>query len=161
MPKIELQISALPINVRTARLVAASLGRRIGLDAVVIDEVKLAVGEACSRAVIVHAATAAGEPIIIEFRDDDDLLEVSVKDCGPVGARLPDAESVGVPDVDAYVVSSFADAGSGRAFGEETASLTPALGLAMLAGLVDDVSVGDRSESRGTIVTMRWPIVSF
>ncbi len=54
MPKVELQISALPAHVRTARLVAAALGRRLGLDAVVIDEIKLAVGEACSRAVRVH-----------------------------------------------------------------------------------------------------------
>ena len=51
MPTVELHFGALPLHVRTARLVAAALGRRVGLDAVVIDEVKLAVGEACSRAV--------------------------------------------------------------------------------------------------------------
>ena len=159
MPKIELHFSALPVNVRTARLVAASLGRRVGLDAVVIDEIKLAVGEACSRAVIVHAGAAA--PIVVEFHDDDDLLEISVKDCGPVGARLPDAETAEAPYIGAHVVDSYVDTDSDQDSREDGASLTPALCLAMLAGLVDDVSVDDRSESRGSVVTMRWPIVSF
>ena len=40
-----------PAHVRTARLVAVAVARRAGVDEDVLDEVRLAVGEACSRAV--------------------------------------------------------------------------------------------------------------
>jgi serine/threonine-protein kinase RsbW len=147
MPKVELHIGALPVHVRTARLVAASLGRRVGLEAAAIDEVKLAVGEACSRAVTVHHATGAMEPIIVQFRDDDDVLEVAVLDCGPGGERLPAA---GDSYLDYHALPSPEPAGQ----------LTPGLGLAMIAGLVDDVTVEDRSETGGTVVTMRWTVAA-
>jgi serine/threonine-protein kinase RsbW len=147
MPKVELHIGALAVHVRTARLVAASLGRRVGLEAAAIDEVKLAVGEACSRAVTVHNATGAKEPIIVEFRDDDDALEVAVLDCGPGGERLP-AAGDSYLDYDALPSP------------QPTTQLTPGLGLAMIAGLVDDVTVEDRSETGGTVVTMRWTVAA-
>jgi serine/threonine-protein kinase RsbW len=165
MPKVELQISALPVNVRTARLVAAALSRRIGLDAVVIDEVKLAVGEACSRAVAVHRSSDVDEPIVIQFRDDSDILEIQVLDCGPVGALLP-AGSDGAAGADAVeeaaqLLKSATSSAQETAYSEgavDVAGLAPRLGLAMIAGLVDDMSVEDRSEPRGTVVTMRWPL---
>jgi serine/threonine-protein kinase RsbW len=171
MPKVELQISALPINVRTARLVAAALSRRIGLDAVVIDEVKLAVGEACSRAVAVHRSAGVIEPIVVQFRDDFDILEIAVLDRGPTGALLPgsgdpggaDAEDV-VAEEAARLLEYAASSAQEPPYLERTAdvaSLAPRLGLAMIAGLVDDMSVEDRSEPLGTAVTMRWPIVTF
>jgi len=151
MPKVELHIGALPIHVRTARLVAASLGRRIGLDAIAIDEVKLAVGEACSRAVSVNHAAGAREPVVVQFRDDDDVLEVSVMDCGPSGTQLPSAAAAEAVYGEVYE--------SYEAY--EGERLAPGIGLAMIAGLVDDVTIEDRSAEVGTVVTMRWPIVTF
>jgi anti-sigma regulatory factor (Ser/Thr protein kinase) len=172
MPKVELHITALPVNVRTARLVAAALGRRMGLDAVVIDEVKLAVGEACSRAVSVHRSAGVSQSIVIEFRDDYDILEISVLDCGPTGALLPgsgdgtasgaDAEEV-VAEEAAHLLESAASSAQEPAYVQRTvdvASIAPRLGLAMIAGLVDDMSVEDRSDPGGTVVTMRWPTIS-
>ena len=152
MPKVELQIGPRPVHVRTARLIAAALGRRIGLEAVVLDEVKLAVGEACSRAVSVNAA-GSGEPVVVHFRDDDEILEVAVMDCGPAGASLPSAESTEQSYVDSYEAAADSN-------GDST-GLAPGLGLAMIVGLVDDVSIEDRPGPAGTVVTMRWPIVSF
>ncbi len=137
MPRVELHIGAHAVHVRTARLVAAALGRRIGLDPAAIDEVKLAVGEACSRAVAVHHETGALEPIVVKFRDDDEVLEVAVLDCGPGGEQLPTS-------TDSY----------------QEYQLSPALGLAMIAGLVDDVTIGDRSADGGTVVTMRWAVAA-
>jgi hypothetical protein len=170
MPKVELHISALPINVRTARLVAAALSRRMGLDAVVIDEVKLAVGEACSRAVSVHRSEGVTEPIIVQFRDDYGVLEISVLDCGPAGALLPgsvdmanDGSGASVAEEAANLLEAAASSAQEPAYVEraaDVASLAPRLGLAMIAGLVDDMSVEDRSEPDGTVVTMRWPIVA-
>lgn len=49
MATVELRFSALPEHVRTARLVAAAVARRAGVDEAVLDEVRLAVGEACTR----------------------------------------------------------------------------------------------------------------
>jgi serine/threonine-protein kinase RsbW len=171
MPKVELHITALPVNVRTARLVAAALGRRTGLDAVVIDEVKLAVGEACSRAVSVHQKAGVSESIVIEFRDDSDILEISVLDRGPTGALLPGGDAVssatGAEDVVAEEAAQLLESATISA-GEpahlertvDVASIAPRLGLAMIAGLVDDMSVEDRSDRGGTVVTMRWPITA-
>jgi serine/threonine-protein kinase RsbW len=180
MPKVELHFGALPTHVRTARLVAAALGRRIGLDAVVIDEVKLAVGEACSRAVNVHRAAAVSDPIVVQFRDDDDILEVSVWDLGPPGAQLPpsgDTEGAASltpgagAEAEAEAEAAAADllqeaANSTRKPADlgpsaDPATFVPRLGLAMIAGLVDDMSVDERADPGGTVVTMRWPIVAF
>jgi serine/threonine-protein kinase RsbW len=175
MPKVELHISALPINVRTARLVAAALSRRMGLDAVVIDEVKLAVGEACSRAVSVHRSEGVTEPIIVQFLDDYDVLEISVYDCGPAGALLPASGEAAIDGSDggdpvaeeaANLLEAAASSAQEPAYLErevDVSSLAPRLGLAMIAGLVDDMSVEDRTGPEapdGTVVTMRWPILA-
>ena len=45
MATVELRFSALPAHVRTARLVAAAVARRSGVDEAVLDEVRLAVGD--------------------------------------------------------------------------------------------------------------------
>ncbi len=176
MPTVELQIGALPAHVRTARLVAAALARRLGMDSVVIDEVKLAVGEACARAVSVHRAAASSEPIVVHFRDDDDILEISVLDSGPSGAQLPSPRPARSDSGDAAeaetadLLKSAMESAEHPAEVErdiDVASLAPRLGLALISGLVDDMSVTDRpgghspNGSAGTVVTMRWPIVAF
>jgi hypothetical protein len=173
MPTVELQISALPVHVRTARLIAAALGRRLGLDAATIDEVKLAVGEACSRAVGVHIAAEAAAPIVVQFQDDDDILEIRVLDCGEAGTRLPagiDVNGTG-GSAEAFAVGDDLFALTARSTEEppeleqsvEVAGLASRLGLAVIAGLVDDMSVAPRTaaDERGSTVTMRWPIIDF
>jgi anti-sigma regulatory factor (Ser/Thr protein kinase) len=173
MPKVELEIGAHPFHVRTARLVAASLGRRVGLDGVVLDEVKLAVGEACARAVTVHRTAAVAEPILIRFCDDDDVLQVTVCDRGlaPSGGP-PDAgehalkgleAEVEAADLLAAVASTLSDPAGAEHPPDVAAlaALTPRLGLAVISGLVDDMSVADSGDPAGTAVTMRWPIVNF
>ena len=68
MATVELRFSALPAHVRTARLVAAAVARRAGVDEALLDEVRLAVGEACSRAVepAPHAPVSS-EPVAIDL----------------------------------------------------------------------------------------------
>jgi anti-sigma regulatory factor (Ser/Thr protein kinase) len=51
MATVEVEFTPLPAHVRTARLVATAVARRSGVDEALLDEVRLAVGEACSRAV--------------------------------------------------------------------------------------------------------------
>ena len=58
MATVDVSFTPLPAHVRTARLVALAMARRVGVAEETLDEVRLAVGEACSRAVGVHAVRA-------------------------------------------------------------------------------------------------------
>ncbi len=53
---VELELPATPEHVRTARLVSVAVARRVGLDDQIVEEVRLAVGEACAR----HLARSPG-----------------------------------------------------------------------------------------------------
>src|SRR5262249_15667061 len=63
MATVEMSFTPLPAHVRTARLVATAVARRSGVDEALLDEVRLAVGEACSRAVEAHQEHCPAEPV--------------------------------------------------------------------------------------------------
>ena len=65
---------------RTARLVATAVARRSGVDEALLDEVRLAVGEACSRAVEAHRLHCPAEPVRIALTDQAGRFEVEVTD---------------------------------------------------------------------------------
>jgi anti-sigma regulatory factor (Ser/Thr protein kinase) len=133
MATVELTFSALPAHVRTARLVATAIARRTGVSETLLDEVRLAVGEACSRAVEAHRLHCPGEPIRIELRDDSGRFEVTVTDSAPSDDLKPpvvEASSVLVAEM-------------------------PALGIAVIAGLADDVEV--YPGPKGMRIRMSWP----
>ena len=67
MATVEVTFTPLPAHVRTARLVATAVARRSGVDESLLDEVRLAVGEACSRAVEAHRRHCPAEPVKIEM----------------------------------------------------------------------------------------------
>ncbi|HEY9523341.1 MAG TPA: ATP-binding protein [Thermopolyspora sp.] len=155
MATVELTFSALPAHVRTARLVATAIARRTGVDEALLDEVRLAVGEACSRAVEAHRLHCPGEPIRIELRDDSGRFEVTVIDVAPSEdfaqsfdhAQL--ADQAGSPE------------SAGGVVGGELASLLPDMsgfGIAVIAGLADDVEV--YPSPKGMRIKMSWPAVS-
>lgn len=80
MPTVALRFTALPEHVRTARLVAMAVARRVGLGDETLEEVRLAVGEACVRAVSRTGAASLKEPVEVELSDDDGVFEVVVRD---------------------------------------------------------------------------------
>lgn len=83
MPAVQLSIPPLAEHVRTARLVAGAAARRCGVDEDVLDEVRLAVGEACARAVRrSEPAVPGGEGILIRMLDGDDQFTVEVREAG-------------------------------------------------------------------------------
>ena len=82
MPVVEIEFTALPAHVRTARLIAAAVARRTGIDGGLLDEIRLAVGEACTRAVGVHQRMAPSRPILLTIQDEPDSLVVTVTDAG-------------------------------------------------------------------------------
>lgn len=80
MSTVRLAFSAAPRYVRTARLVGASVARRAGVADSLIDDVKLAIGEACGRAVARHRRHGL-----------DALVQVEMTDDGPYTVRVIDA----------------------------------------------------------------------
>ena len=148
MATVEVTFTPLPAHVRTARLVATAVARRSGVDEALLDEVRLAVGEACSRAVEAHRRHCPAEPVKIEMTDQDERFVVTVSDHAPTApARRGTAPA--------------SDGGSREGVGYDGAgydggSAIPAgFGLAVISGLADDVRVS--STSSGVSVRMSWP----
>jgi anti-sigma regulatory factor (Ser/Thr protein kinase) len=77
---VRLRFTALPEHVRTARLVATAVARRRGVEDDVLEEVRLAVGEACARAV--QRSSALGRSATVELRilENRECLVVEVSD---------------------------------------------------------------------------------
>ncbi|GAA2817195.1 ATP-binding protein [Kitasatospora paracochleata] len=136
MATVELRFSALPEHVRTARLVAAAVARRAGVDESVLDEVRLAVGEACSRAVGLHRLTGADGAVRVALIEEEKRFLIEVED------------EAGGP-------RSGSDGGSGSAAGGDSDG-DDELGLAVITGLVEDVEVGKGAE--GALIRMSWPV---
>jgi serine/threonine-protein kinase RsbW len=148
MATVEVTFTPLPAHVRTARLVATAVARRSGVDESLLDEVRLAVGEACSRAVEAHRRHCPAEPVKIEMTDQDERFVVTVSDHAPTApARRGTAPA--------------SDGGSREGVGYDGAgydggSAIPAgFGLAVISGLADDVRV--LSTSSGVSIRMSWP----
>lgn len=143
---VELSFSALPAHVRTARLVAAAVARRSGVDEAVLDEVRLAVGEACSRAVHLHRRYCPDRPVTVTLVDDPEVFRVVVSDEAPADDGT---DEIGLSDL--------TDLSSGA--GDLDDVVPPGVGLAVIAGLVDDVAVeqGGPDGGQGMTVRMSWP----
>lgn len=139
--KVRVRFSALAAHVRTARLVAAAVARRTGVDEAVLDEVRLAVGEACSRAVDLHRRHCPGDPVLLTLTDRVTSFVVEVQDKVPGQEAADDALSALTDTVDL-----------------DDASLSAGVGLAVIDGLVDDLVVEQGSD--GTVVRMSWPLLS-
>jgi len=75
-----LRFTALPEHVRTARLVAMAVARRAGLDDGVLEGVRLAVGEACGRAVQRTESAATDELVEVEVSATTRSLVIEVRD---------------------------------------------------------------------------------
>ncbi len=154
MATVEVRLSALPTHVRTARLVATALARKAGVDERVLDEVRLAVGEACSRAVGLHQLHAPDVPVLMLLTEGELHFTVTVQDAGPAGAEVADGEAASLlPDLDS----------SDRARNADRVDPLPAgFGLAVIAGLVDEIEIRSAAEGAdavpGTSVRMTWVV---
>ena len=147
MATVEVTFTPLPAHVRTARLVATAVARRSGVDESLLDEVRLAVGEACSRAVEAHRRHCPAEPVRIEMTDQDQRFVVTVSDHAPTAPARSAAPATdnGVHDGTGY-----------EAIGHDGGLAFPAgFGLAVISGLAEDVRV--LSTSSGVSVRMSWP----
>ncbi|MET7365344.1 ATP-binding protein [Streptomyces sp. NPDC005566] len=144
MPTVELRFSAQPEHVRTARLVAAAVARRAGVDEAVLDEVRLAVGEACSRAVGLHRSHDITAPVTVVLTEEEKAFSIEVGD--------------GVPGPGSDTSPAGANGGGAGGLDEPDADVEDEMGLAVISGLVDDVEV--RSGTDGGVIRMTWPTAS-
>jgi anti-sigma regulatory factor (Ser/Thr protein kinase) len=147
MRTVRLAFSPTPAHVRTARLVAVATARQAGVDEAVLDEIRLAVGEACSRAVSLHQHHQRSELVEVEFTAGP-RFSVTVRDSAPADQAL---------NADLSTTNPFV---AGEAFpaGESEEEVAAGVGLALLTGLVDDVAVTAADDRDGTVVQMSWPV---
>lgn len=156
MATVEVTFTPLPAHVRTARLVATAVARRSGVDESLLDEVRLAVGEACSRAVEAHRKHCPWQPIRVALTDDGERFEVVVTDAAPAdadGGPLDRAAAVAAPGGGNGTASGVAPGGAAGKDGV-ILQLPAGVGLAVITGLADDVRISPAGE--GTSVAMSW-----
>jgi serine/threonine-protein kinase RsbW len=173
MATVEMSFTPLPVHVRTARLVATAVARRSGVQEALLDEVRLAVGEACSRAVEAHRAHCPAEPVRIELTGTDGRFEVVVIDAadrddeyedgaaGPGSGNGLSGPGNGLPGgglpaggLPADGLAGGGPPAEGRPDDPE-ALLPQGLGLAVIAGLADDVKI--IRTAGGLSIRMSWP----
>jgi serine/threonine-protein kinase RsbW len=161
MALVEVAFTPLPAHVRTARLVAVAVARRSGVADSLLDEVRLAVGEACSRAVEAHRQHCPAEPVKIALTDSGGRFEVVVTDAAPGDAAALDGlRQAGQAGDAAGAAGDAATAGSpaggaSQPLFDAQGGLQDGSGLAVIAELADDVRIS--RTAAGISVCMSWP----
>ena len=151
MAMVEVAFTPLPAHVRTARLVAVAVARRSGVADSLLDEVRLAVGEACSRAVEAHRQHCPAEPVKIALTDTGGRFEVVVTDSAPGEA----AALNGTTETGDAAAAGSAAPGISRPLFDAQGGLQDGSGLAVIAELADDVRIS--RTAAGISVCMSWP----
>lgn len=202
MATVRLSFSPAPAHVRTARLVGVAVARRAGVPDELLEEIRLAIGEACSRAVALHRTNGVDDLVEVTI-DDDERFVVRVIDragnglatanpptdpalflSGPpdhagaadsggyagqagrwergVDYRMPSPGTLGDALAAGPVGPGQLGAGTPSAdLAAESLSeeaVAAGMGLALLAGLVDDLDVSTTGDGGGTEVRMSWPL---
>ncbi len=140
MPEVRLAVVPDAAHVRVVRLVAVSLARVHGVDEDVVEDVRLAVGEAAGRAVAAHARARVADPIQLRFE-------------GTPGLTVEVADGVSLPEADGErAIALLAGGPDGQSPGAD-ADAAPEV-MALLEGLADELSVHTGGD--GTTVQLRW-----
>jgi serine/threonine-protein kinase RsbW len=119
---VEIEIPARSAYVAVVRLAVSSLARSWGLDEEVVEDLKIAVGEACANAVLSHEASGSEAPVTVTWSDEGGRCVVEVGDRGAV-----------------YDPGAPADAWDGPGLSDRFG-----MSLALLRSLVDDCSFTPR-----------------
>ena len=141
MSVVRIDVAPDPAHVRVVRLVAVSLARLHGVDEEVVEDVRLAVGEACGRAVAAHAQAALDTPVVVDFEGD-------------VGLTVTVSDTISLPE--ASGAAAVALLGGHRPPDQSPTDYfeTAPEVIALLEGLADDVSVN--TGRSGTAVRLHW-----
>jgi len=132
VPDLELEFPARPEFVRAARHAVSALARLSGASEEVVEDIKLAVSEACNAAVAANAE-AGSEAVELRAFDSPARLVIEVMDRG----ANPERTVSGPPEE--------LDTGD--------LPFERALSLPIIRGLVDELAIAPRGD-RGAVVRM-------
>jgi serine/threonine-protein kinase RsbW len=124
---VAIEVPSRSVYVGVVRLALASLARSAGLDEDVVDDLKIAVSEACANAVLSHEAAARDAPVEVTWTEAPGQIDIEVRDRGDVYD----------PDDPGQQVDSQ---------GFSTRAL---MSLALIRSLVDDCTIGARADGNG------------
>jgi Histidine kinase-like ATPase domain len=168
MPTVRLSFTPAAAHVRTARLVAVAVARRAGVSAELYDEIRLAIGEACSRAVALHRQH--GLPDLVEVvLSDGANFTIRVTDRAPIDAALSPPSGAADPvalmeEAAEQDPPGWRDEPAGgqaapdHAVDEAEEAVAVGMRLALLASLVEQITVRPAEQGSGTEVVMSWPV---
>ena len=83
---VELSIPPRSPYVGVVRLAVSSLARSAGLDEERVDDLKIAVSEACANAVLNNEEAGSTEPVAVTWSEDPGLVRIEVSDRGATAA---------------------------------------------------------------------------
>ena len=86
MNPVEIQIPPRPEYVGVLRLALGSLARTAGMDEESIDDLRIAISEACTTAVVAQEESGAEEPVTLTWYGGED--QVAVEIAGPGRSRV-------------------------------------------------------------------------
>jgi serine/threonine-protein kinase RsbW len=92
---VALEIPAKPDYVGVVRLAVASLARKAGMDEERVDDLKIAVSEACTNAVMDAEEAKVGEPIRVAVHDSGTTMTIEIADSVPASAQAELEDSQG------------------------------------------------------------------
>lgn len=161
MGTVRLSFTPAPAHVRTARLVGVAVARRAGVADTIIDEVRLAIGEACSRAVALHRRHGLSDLVEVELTTDAQFT-VRVTDRAPVAEAIigPALDETDPDRTDPFGLlqdPALEGRGGGVIVTVSDEDVAVGVSLTLLAGLVEGLQVVPGPGGVGTQVVMAWP----
>lgn len=134
--QFSLEFASEPEFISTARLFAGAAARYYGCDEDAVQDVKIAVSEACTNAVKAHGTALVAMPVRVLVRPMGDRVEFHVIDSGGGFQRTGNGEHK-LSDTDALLESG--------------------IGLQIIQALFPDTDVGPNAEG-GTTVRFSTPV---
>jgi len=93
--EVEIQIPARPEYVGVLRLALGSLARSAGMDEESIDDLRIAISEACTTAVMAHEAGDTDEPVTVIWKVDETAVSVEISGMSSADAESRDVDTQG------------------------------------------------------------------
>ena len=79
MAAVEITIPPRSVYVGVVRLAVASLARQAGFDEDKVDDLRIAVSEACTNAVLAHEEAGSSDPVLVRLADESDRMVIDVE----------------------------------------------------------------------------------
>ncbi len=79
MPAMEIAIPPRSVYVGVVRLTVTSLARNAGLDEDRVDDLRIAVTEACTSAVLAHEEAGISEPVVVKWAEESGRFVIDVE----------------------------------------------------------------------------------